>query len=646
MQRRDGVVTITLNRPASTQRHHMADVARPRGHLPRHRRSRHRPGGGRSPAPATPSARAPTSATSPTPVTISARMRMVGDTCLALHRLPQPTIARVNGVAVGAGLNLALGCDLVVASRPARFSEIFTRRGLTVDFGGTWVLPRLIGMQRAKELVLLAEMIDADRAERIGLVNKVVEPSRSGRGRRRLGRTAGQRSADRHGHEQGPAEQRVRVVVGPGASMTRLAPRRSTSGRATPPRRSRRSSRSAGRPFAAGSPGCGGPRRRRHRSICVTPPTYSLVADRWPASLAFLHPTAPGLAGEEEVRACHHRIRHPAWRRRPTGHRRGPRLQRLAGVHGDRPARCLVPRGARPCPGRACCRAGCPGRSGASPSTWRPSGVRKAGSGLDLAIAVGVLIADEELPAEAVRDLSFLGELGLDGTVRPVPGAVPLVDALTAPVAVVPLASASQARLVGRHRVQPVTSLVQVVNALRGDDDWPELDVPSSEPGPRVLARPGRRPWPTVRSSSARVGGRRRASPVAGRAAGSGQDDAGQAAARSAARPRSRPGHASHRGCTRPPVERCRRAGSSSGPRSERPITAPASCRWWAAAPTPCGPARSAWPPAACSSSTSSASSSPPHSTRFASPWRKAWCGSAGPGSVSASLRSSCSWRP
>ena len=86
----------------------------------------------------------------------------------------KPTIAAVNGVAAGAGLNLALGCDLVIASERARFSEIFSKRGLVVDFGGSWVLPRLIGMHRAKELVLLADVIDATEAERIGLVNRVV----------------------------------------------------------------------------------------------------------------------------------------------------------------------------------------------------------------------------------------------------------------------------------------------------------------------------------------------------------------------------------------------------------------------------------------------------------------------------------------
>jgi 2-(1,2-epoxy-1,2-dihydrophenyl)acetyl-CoA isomerase len=106
-----------------------------------------------------------------------ARMRHIGDVCLALHAIQQPTIAKVVGVAAGAGLNLALGCDLVVASDDARFSEIFARRGLSVDFGGSWVLPRLIGLHKAKELVLLADIIDAKEAMEIGLVNRVVPGS-------------------------------------------------------------------------------------------------------------------------------------------------------------------------------------------------------------------------------------------------------------------------------------------------------------------------------------------------------------------------------------------------------------------------------------------------------------------------------------
>jgi enoyl-CoA hydratase/carnithine racemase len=101
-------------------------------------------------------------------------MRHIGDLCLSLQRLAQPTVAKVRGVAAGAGLNMALACDMVIAAQGARFSEIFARRGLVVDFGGSWLLPRLVGMHRAKELVLLADIIDAAEADRIGLVNRVV----------------------------------------------------------------------------------------------------------------------------------------------------------------------------------------------------------------------------------------------------------------------------------------------------------------------------------------------------------------------------------------------------------------------------------------------------------------------------------------
>lgn len=104
------------------------------------------------------------------------RMRSINEIALLLHELPKPTVARVDGVAVGAGWNLALGCDLVVATPTSRFSQIFARRGLSLDFGGSWLLPRLVGMQQAKRLALLAEMIDATEAERLGLVTWVTPP--------------------------------------------------------------------------------------------------------------------------------------------------------------------------------------------------------------------------------------------------------------------------------------------------------------------------------------------------------------------------------------------------------------------------------------------------------------------------------------
>ena len=103
-----------------------------------------------------------------------AAMRQVNDAALSLHRMPQPTIAKVRGVAVGAGCNMALGCDLVVASETARFSEIFAKRGLSLDFGGSWILPRRVGLHRAKELALFGDIISAADARELGLVNRVL----------------------------------------------------------------------------------------------------------------------------------------------------------------------------------------------------------------------------------------------------------------------------------------------------------------------------------------------------------------------------------------------------------------------------------------------------------------------------------------
>lgn len=102
------------------------------------------------------------------------RMREVADVALRLHRMPKPVVAKVGGVAAGAGCNMALGCDLIVASHDARFSEIFARRGLTIDFGGSWVLPRLVGLHKAKELALFADIISAKEALELGIVNRVV----------------------------------------------------------------------------------------------------------------------------------------------------------------------------------------------------------------------------------------------------------------------------------------------------------------------------------------------------------------------------------------------------------------------------------------------------------------------------------------
>ena len=106
------------------------------------------------------------------------RMRSgVNRAALALHRCSKPTIAAVDGVAVGAGMNLAIGCDIVIATERARFAEIFVKRGLTLDFGGTWLLPRLVGLTRARELALTGRIVDAAEALAIGLVARVVPVS-------------------------------------------------------------------------------------------------------------------------------------------------------------------------------------------------------------------------------------------------------------------------------------------------------------------------------------------------------------------------------------------------------------------------------------------------------------------------------------
>ena len=103
-----------------------------------------------------------------------ARVEALNRMVLRLVDFPRPTIAMVEGYAVGAGTNLALCCDLIVASEGAKFGELFWKIGLAPDGGGTWLLPRLVGMARAKELIFTADIIDAAEAARIGLVNRVV----------------------------------------------------------------------------------------------------------------------------------------------------------------------------------------------------------------------------------------------------------------------------------------------------------------------------------------------------------------------------------------------------------------------------------------------------------------------------------------
>jgi enoyl-CoA hydratase/carnithine racemase len=95
---------------------------------------------------------------------------------LAIRDCPKPVIAAINGAAAGAGMNLALACDMRIASTAAKFSQAFVKRGLAPDWGGSWFLPRLVGTAKACELIFAGETIDAAEAFRLGIVNAVVPP--------------------------------------------------------------------------------------------------------------------------------------------------------------------------------------------------------------------------------------------------------------------------------------------------------------------------------------------------------------------------------------------------------------------------------------------------------------------------------------
>jgi 2-(1,2-epoxy-1,2-dihydrophenyl)acetyl-CoA isomerase len=110
------------------------------------------------------------------PFELKDRMANVHRIARSVIHCSKPTIAKVTGVAAGAGCNLALSCDLVVATTEASFAELFVKRGLVVDFGGTWALSRVLPLHRAKELALLGDTISAEEANELGLLNRFCGP--------------------------------------------------------------------------------------------------------------------------------------------------------------------------------------------------------------------------------------------------------------------------------------------------------------------------------------------------------------------------------------------------------------------------------------------------------------------------------------
>ena len=107
------------------------------------------------------------------PLKNAEQLRRYEEISLLLSEMPKPTIAAINGVAAGAGFSIALATDFRIASEEAKFLTAFAKAGLTGDFGGTWLLERIVGTTKAKELYLLGNTISANEAEELGIVNQI-----------------------------------------------------------------------------------------------------------------------------------------------------------------------------------------------------------------------------------------------------------------------------------------------------------------------------------------------------------------------------------------------------------------------------------------------------------------------------------------
>ncbi len=110
-----------------------------------------------------------------TPMGMKLSAHVYGRICFTLATMEKPVIAAVNGIAAGSGCNLALSCDIIYAARSARFIQIFVKRGMCPDCGGTFFVPRLIGLAKAKELFFSGDSVDAQTALELGMINRVVD---------------------------------------------------------------------------------------------------------------------------------------------------------------------------------------------------------------------------------------------------------------------------------------------------------------------------------------------------------------------------------------------------------------------------------------------------------------------------------------
>ncbi len=110
------------------------------------------------------------------PAAFKSFMRVINELILKMLRLDRPIIAAVNGPATGAGANIALASDIIFMAREAYISQIFVKRGLVPDFGGLYLLPRYVGMGKAKELLFTGENVDGEEALRLGIANRVLAP--------------------------------------------------------------------------------------------------------------------------------------------------------------------------------------------------------------------------------------------------------------------------------------------------------------------------------------------------------------------------------------------------------------------------------------------------------------------------------------